>query len=50
MIKMVKTFHKMLKLEPRLIKKLSDQYLNILQSNKSKALEYEVLFSVIEFF
>ncbi|EGR27538.1 hypothetical protein IMG5_194460 [Ichthyophthirius multifiliis] len=50
MIKLVKTFHKMLKLEPRLIKKLSDQYLQVLQNNKSKALEYEVLSSTIEYF
>lgn len=47
---MVKTFHKMVRLEPRLVKKLSETYSTLLTSTNSKALEYELLNSIIEFF
>ncbi|KAL4471701.1 hypothetical protein ABPG74_008594 [Tetrahymena malaccensis] len=50
LIKMVKTFHKMIRLEPRLVKKLQEIYSNLLTTTNSKALEYELLNSVIEFF
>lgn len=40
----------MIKLEPRLVKKLQEVYSNLLSSTNSKALEYELLSSTIEFF
>lgn len=40
----------MIKLEPRLVKKLQEPYSSILATTKSKALEYELLNSIIEFF
>lgn len=40
----------MIKLEPRLVKKLQEIYSNLLTTTSSKALEYELLNSIIEFF
>lgn len=40
----------MIRLEPRLVKKLSETYSDLLNNTRSKAVEYELLNSVIEFF
>lgn len=39
-----------MKLEPRLVKKLKESYGHLLATTKSKALEYELLNSIAEFF
>jgi len=43
-------FHKIIKMEPRLVKKMSELYAELLATTKSKALEYELLSSIVEYF
>lgn len=50
MIKVIKLFNKLIKLEPRLIKKLIEPYHKLLSINNAKSVEYELLSTIIQNF
>lgn len=49
-IKIIKLFDKILRLEPRMIKKLVDPYTKMLRSTSAKSIEFELLSSIIRHF